>query len=259
MKNLIISVVVAAFSVAAIAAETNATEAVRHKKPSAQVRKARRAQRIAEAGGLVAKPYKGKYVYIVNDQKRVAEKDFFAEDGKSIGGLFQYPVRIVPPKTELERPGLTITISDNDQAPSILIAPEIPWAGINVRALAADNPKPEVLVSRLQKEIWRAFMFACGAANSVMQPCVMRQVSCNADLDRHTNIVPCPDSLPRIFATAQILGIESPYSCTYREACQQGWAPQLTNDVQKAIWDKAHEIPSKPIKIEYNEKRDKGK
>lgn len=250
MKNLIISAVVAAFSIVAIAAETNATSAVRRKKPSAQVQKARRAQRIAEAGGLVAKPYKGKYVYIVNDQKRVAEKDFFAEESKSIGGLFQYPVRIVAPKTELERPGLTITISDNDQAPSLLVAPEIPWAGINVKPLAADNPKPEVLVARLQKEIWRAFMFACGAANSVMQPCVMRQVSCNADLDRHTNIVPCPDSLPRIFATAQLLGIEQPYSCTYREACQQGWAPSPTNDVQKKIWNETYTAPDKPIKIE---------
>ena len=36
-----------------------------------------------------------------------------------------------------------------------------------------------------------------------------------------------------------------------------GWAPQPTNEVQRAIWDKVHAIPDKPLTIEFNPKKDK--
>lgn len=248
MKKLILPAIFAILATAAVAA-TNATNTAK-RRLSVEERRALRLKRIAESGGYVTKEYKGKYIYIVNDQKRVDEKDFFAGNDKSIEGLFQLPVRIVPPKTDLSRAGLTIIVSDNDTAPSLLVAPEIPWAGINVRALASDSPKHEVLVSRLQKEIWRAFMYACGAANSVMQPCVMHHVVCNADLDRCATIVPCPESLPRMMNTARALRIEEPYTCTYKQACQEGWAPSPTNDVQKKIWNETYAAPDRPIKIE---------
>ena len=38
---------------------------------------------------------------------------------------------------------------------------------------------------------------------------------------------------------------------------QQGWAPAPTNEVQQAIWDKVHQIPDKPITIEFDPKTDK--
>ncbi len=42
---------------------------------------------------------------------------------------------------------------------------------------------------------------------------------------------------------------------TYRKACEEGWAPAPTNDVQKAIWDKVHEMPTEPIKIKPETKK----
>ena len=39
---------------------------------------------------------------------------------------------------------------------------------------------------------------------------------------------------------------------TYVSACQEGWAHPPTNDIQRAVWEKVHAIPDKPIKIKYN-------
>lgn len=225
------------FAVAAAVAVSSlfAAEAESKTKTSGADRRAAREKRIAAEGGMLVKPYAGKYVTIVNDQKRVAEKDFFKEN-QSIAELFDFPVKIVPPKSDVRDSAIVITLSDNTQAPALLVAPEVPWAGVNIGALAADKPSDEVLVSRLQKEIWRAFMYVCGAANSRMQPCVMRPVFNVKDLDFHKVAVPCPESLPRVMTTARALEIGETARCTYRQACIEGWAPKPTNDVQKAIY-----------------------
>ena len=253
MNKIIVMVAAVACAAVACADETTA-----QKKPRID-RFARRAARIAAEGGQLVRPYAGKVIAIVNDQKRVAEKDFFKDKQNSIEGLLGYPVKILPPKSDVSKAAVVITVSDDKSAPSLLIAPEIPWAGINVAALAADNPKDEVLASRLQKEIWRAFVFCCGAGNAMMQPCVMRTVSKPANLDAYPNIVPSPDFVPRVAKTAQELGIGSTSTCTYREACQEGWAPAPTNDLQKTIWEEVHNPPAKPMKITYDSAAQKGK
>lgn len=191
---------------------------------------------IAAEGGLVTEPYVGKCIMIVNNQKRIPSKDFFAKD-KGIEDLFGYPVRIVAQGSDLKEAGLVITVSDNETAPSILIAPEAPWAGVNIHAIATDNPKPDVLRARLQKEIWRAFMFVCGAANSSMQPCIMRPILRAKDLDDHPVCQPCPEPINKVMQMANHLGIHEKNVTTYRDACEQGWAPAPTNDVQKKIWE----------------------
>ena len=42
---------------------------------------------------------------------------------------------------------------------------------------------------------------------------------------------------------------------SYQDACEMGVAPAPTNDVQKAIWDKVHAMPTEPIKIKPEEKK----
>ena len=232
MKKLIILAAVAAISGATFA-EATATNV--NRRATGKMRREARERRIAAEGGMLVKPYAGKYIVIVNDQKRVAEKDFY-KPNQSITELFEFPVKVVAPKTDVSDAAIVITLSDNTTAPALLVAPEVPWAGVNVGALAADKPKDEVLVSRLQKEIWRAFMYTCGAANSRMQPCVMRPIFGIRDLDSQKVSVPCPESLPRVMTTAQALGIGETARCTYKEACAEGWAPPPTNDVQKALY-----------------------
>jgi hypothetical protein len=54
------------------------------------------------------------------------------------------------------------------------------------------------------------------------------------------------------------LGVLPAQRATDMKACQEGWAPAPTNDVQKAIWEKVKaeksEKPSKPIKVNYDPK-----
>jgi hypothetical protein len=214
--------------------------------------------RVAANGGLVTRPYTGKYITIINDQNRISESDFF-DPKETIQRIFQFPLKIVKPGSDLSDTAVTITISDNPSAPALLIAPEMPWAGINIRALAVDNPKTDVLRNRLRKEIWRGFMYACGAANSVNQPCVMRPIFGIKDLDSHNISVPCPDSLNRVATCARALGIGRISRCVYHQACQEGWAPAPTNDIQKAIWDKVRSEkergPTNPIEIPMPKKK----
>ena len=42
---------------------------------------------------------------------------------------------------------------------------------------------------------------------------------------------------------------------SYKKACEEGWAPAPTNDIQKAIWDKIHAMPTAPIKIKPETKK----
>ena len=44
-------------------------------------------------------------------------------------------------------------------------------------------------------------------------------------------------------------GVSTLRFATYWQACKEGWAPAPTNDVQKAIWDKVHSLPTAPLKI----------
>ncbi len=245
---------IAVFALVAFAATTVLSETNGIRRTTGKQRREARARRIAAEGGMLAKPYAGKYIVIVNDQKRIDGKDFF-RPGQSLAELFEFPVRIVEPKTDVSNAALVITISDNATTPSLIVAPEVPWAGINVGALAVDGPSHEKLTARLQKEIWRAFMYACGAANSQMQPCVMRPIFGVRDLDAQAVSVPCPESLPRVMSTAKALGVGETSSCTYKQACVEGWAPAPTNAVQQAIWDRVHAVPANPMKIEFDPKK----
>ena len=53
------------------------------------------------------------------------------------------------------------------------------------------------------------------------------------------------------------MGVSPTRKGTYEAAVKQGWAPAPTNDIQKAIWDKVHQLPTKPIQIKFDPKTDK--
>ena len=50
-------------------------------------------------------------------------------------------------------------------------------------------------------------------------------------------------------AGGRALGIVPPRKTTYREACEQGWAPKPANAVQQKVWDEVHAMPTEPMKI----------
>ena len=219
-------------------------------------RRAKRIAKIAAEGGLLTKPYSGRYVVIENAQSKIAEENLMPKQG-GIEGLLQFPVKIVKSGEKFAKTAVHIVVADDNDAPTLLVAPEIPWAQVNVAALSADGPTDDVLLSRVQKEVWRAFLFCCGAANSEMQPCVMRTICSLSDLDAQKVRMPCPEPLNKVTNAGLALGLDNPTIRTYLQACEDGWAPLPTNDIQRTIWEKVHTPPTKPLKITYDKDKQK--
>lgn len=146
--------------------------------------------------------------------------------------------------------GVCVAVVESESLPALLATPEEGWGMVNVAKLR--DPNLGKFAARVRLEILRAFALAAGVMYAAQGDFVLQPVRKPSDLDtikreefgvmmRHI----FPLSLP-------YFGITPWYQATYQKACQQGWAPAPTNDVQRAIWDKVHEIPSEPLKIKYD-------
>ena len=126
----------------------------------------------------------------------------------------------------------------------LLVSPDECWATVSVSALGDANAP-----SRLEKETMRALTFLCGGTASGYPNPMTYPVTDVRQLD----LIDAPDLpidvIQRMQMYLEKLGVTPYKQATYRTACKQGWAPAPTNEVQKAIWDKVHEMPSEPIKI----------
>ena len=151
-------------------------------------------------------------------------------------------------------------IEDPKSASSLLVSPDEKWATINIsrldRGLKTPEAKEKFVKTRATKDMIRALVMICGIQTAFKNSPVM--TNSMEDLDLKRELVP-GDQLQRIDDYLMNLGLTKKQFASYRQACEQGWAPNPTNDIQQAIWKEVHEIPSKSLKIEYNEKRDKGK
>ncbi|MBR4617332.1 MAG: hypothetical protein IKO55_17115, partial [Kiritimatiellae bacterium] len=58
-----------------------------------------------------------------------------------------------------------------------------------------------------------------------------------------------PEACSKISNFLALAGYKRCNVGTYYDACEEGWAPPPTNAVQKAIWDKVHQLPTKPLTI----------
>lgn len=235
-----------------------AAEKGKKRRATAEEIKARRAARIAAEGGLVTAPTQGRVVRILNKTDKVTIPEL-EEMTAEITQLLGFVVEVVDSeKATNQRTGCLITLAEQPGAPTILVAPEDPWAAVNVKNLMKDSPSPEVLKTRIRKELWRAFGFAMGAANSQMQPCLMRPVFSLKDLDAEKVAILSPEPLMGISQTAERLNFATSRRVTYKTAVVEGWAPAPTNDVQRAICEKVKaeqsEKPSNPLKIRPGDK-----
>lgn len=207
-------------------------------------------------GGTVTKPFSGKVLCVVNAQERL---DGAAVERATDGLVCEMRLwrEIVKPGEVVAKDiGMRIEIVDVPGERVLLVAPGEFWAKINIRPLAADNPTAAKLASRLQKSFWRAGAFALGAGYSHYEGCLMRPILTLSDLDRAPDS-PCPEPFNAMIDSLKAAGLGVRKTVSYRQACREGWAPAPTNEVQKAIWEKAHAIPKNPIKIEFDPKKGK--
>lgn len=267
MKRLIICIVALASCATVFAADTAAsTKAARPKGKGSGIPLAVRKQMAQERflkhyGGYVVKPGNhGKIVYF-NGQDRVPAS-VIEKQTSVMNQLMSVPVEIVPgdkrfsvkdaigKRKAAEANAAIFFVDEPEISETMLVAPESGWAMVNLAALTSDGPDAAKLEKRVIRETWRTFAHLLGAADSVEPKCILHAVTSNADLDRMTSDCFCPEPLDKIVSHLKAIGIDSSARRTYRQACQEGWAPAPTNDYQKAIWNDVYKMPDKPITIE---------
>ena len=139
-----------------------------------------------------------------------------------------------------------IELIERNDASVLTLMPEEFKATINVSALATDSATPDVIALRLQKEMSRAGLFLMGSGCS--RGDITKPIRGLKELDALQLFPPHPETLMHLNAKG-IAGVQLIRFASYDQACREGWAPAPTNDVQKAIWDEVHAIPTEPIKI----------
>ena len=145
-----------------------------------------------------------------------------------------------------------VIVNDPSKSDFYRASPEGRWAVLNVSPLKADNPAQERLEERFAKVYWHAVVRALGGGYAAVKPSVMTPFNDLKTLDAIPTTKPSPDVVNLLIDTGALYGIKTITIASYRTACKQGWAPAPTNDVQKAIWDETRQLPTKPIKIEFD-------
>ena len=196
-------------------------------------------------------------IVLVNQQKRLSAKDV-AEVAAFFAKETECNVMVAEKGDGAQ---IVLTVIDDAKEPKMLVASEDHWGKVNVAKLVDDLPgegaRKKFFASRGRKLIIKALSLLCGGGGSSFEGNIMNAVTVR-DFDGFKEQLPM-DMLDKYDRYLKRVGVTKKQAATYAEACAEGWAPSPKNDVQKKIWDEVHTIPSKPIKIEYNEKRDKGK
>lgn len=172
-------------------------------------------------------------------------------------------LKYTSPAEMLKASGATVLIAvvSDPAQPTMLVAPEEHWCVVNLAKLVDDLPaeraKKKFFAPRARKEIIKAASLVCGGGSS-QYPGNIMNTACVRELDYVRETLPA-DKIAVCTGYLKKLGVTPKDLVTYEEACQEGWAPAPTNDIQKAIWDKVHAPPSKPLKITFDPATQNGK
>ena len=255
MTKLISTVIVAISAVCASADGTNTL-------PS-------KAKSNHQRAGLVEKPgsQKGRVLF-VNAQNTIAEKPFrFVADKWSeflrikvdVEQGVAVDLKSAATSAKSIKANSVLFIVDNEKIPtSLVFMPEERCCILNVHPIFDDKPDAKLIELRACQETTRAFSLLAGAMTSTYPDSLMSPVKNPAGLDFNEEPWRVPaDVIQRFPPYLTALGITPKLVVPYRKAVEQGWAPQPTNDIQKTIWEKVHEPPSKPLKITYDKDKQK--
>ncbi len=220
---------------------------------------ARRARMYRKFGGPVVNTatMKGKFVF-VNAQGAIAEEPL-RETAKSMADYLMSdfslkhvdsPITLADASKTLKANGATagVVIGRDANLPALTIIPDSLCAYINVMPLEGDD---KLSPRRVRLEMWRALGYLFGID---FEGCMLRPVRSMQELDELPNAL-SQEALYHISHSLEKAGITPSTRASYRTACKEGWAPAPTNDVQKAIWDTVHALPTEPIKIKPETKK----
>ena len=260
MKRLVLllTALVASSIVLADAPQTNAAEKTRRKLDRAQMRQ----RWHARTGGEVQIPgSKSGRIVFVNAQGE-KNRDLISQIATDFAERHKVRVDVEDGAFSFPKPTVrgeaSLFVVNDASLPVILHAPEDRWTMVNFSRLGEGRgAKPQFYDERVKKELTRGVCLLAGAQTSNYPDSLLTSVTKPDDLDRFLGCRLQVDIQERFVPYLKGLGITPAKFVTYRQACQEGWAPPPTNDVQRAIWGKVHQIPDKPIKIEFDPKKDK--
>lgn len=159
-----------------------------------------------------------------------------------------------------EKANVGFFLIDNPSMPMSLVCLEEGWAMVNFSKLNIGTPDEKTLARRFGAELNRVIRSLLAVGENGRKPIrvldTIKPAPRNgADLDKLVNIsIPVDEGLA-IHGNMPSFGVSPERQIPYLIACKQGWAPLPTNAVQKAIWDKVHQLPSNPIKIKPETKK----
>ena len=234
---------------------------VKKERETEEQKAARKARMYKKLGGHVINKgtMKGKFIFI-NTQTAIPEEPL-RETAKSMADFLMSdfslqhsdtPVSFVDATKTIKASGATagVVIGKDAAMPALTIVPDSLCAYINVTPLEGDA---KLSPRRVRLEMWRALGYLYGID---FEGCMLHPVKTIDELDELPNAL-SQEALYHITHTLEQSGITPSTRATYRTACKEGWAPAPTNDVQQAIWNEFHELPSKPITIEFDPKKGK--
>ena len=212
-------------------------------------------------GGMVTKPNSSKgRIVIVNSQNEVP-LDVLTEALEQfklslrvdfeVQSYYGMPVLPTDARSKFNANAVIVVKNEEPQA-TLAVFPDQNYAEINLRPLFNVAPTNEISRARVQKELIRAVAYVCGAASSPRPESLTGNISSLKDLDAIPNHQLPPDIVKRLQTHLPQMGVTPVTRATYLKACQEGWAPAPTNDIQRAIWNEVRKLPTKPIKIEFD-------
>ncbi len=154
---------------------------------------------------------------------------------KAEGGVFANAVALRKSAKAL----MVLALSDEGGAPALAVYPEDRVAVVGAKAAVQYVKRPKDAETRLVKELWRGFGFIAGAGYAQNAASVMQPVGSPLELDAVSWQVVHPMALAQMSRFLKAFGAKQGRRTTYREACEEGWAPPPTNDLQKAVWEAA--------------------
>ena len=222
----------------------------------------RTAESISRLGGLAQKPGSGRFALV--SKQTTYTKDELEKCRELYRVQLRYPVEIVESETpftlgtasgELSKTGLSVGIYlvEDPSLPMSMVAMEEHWAMVNTLRVAEGAKDNDKKIHRLKRELSRVIKALLMGGTTAKDT---KAVRVGSDLESITGDPIDGQQLFNIIHSMPSFGLVAPRIVPYRRACQEGWAPAPTNDIQKAVWNEVHAIPQKPIKIEFDPKTD---
>lgn len=149
---------------------------------------------------------------------------------------------------------VVFVLNNKNSDTTLLVAPENRWGILNISPLIKDVSK-RTANERIEKEIKRLFAILSGSFSSQFPNSLLSAIKQPSDLDNIDEVRLPHDVKSRAIPYLASFGITPYVQTNFRKACQEGWAPAPTNDIQKAIWEKVHAMPTAPIKIKPETKK----